>query len=122
MTGAPHLPPGLGYRARPDDPFPGYLREILDVLASIEASESDEEADPLMDRWAEIDRLAKTTRPSTLAGAIASLEYARRELVQFEMNDDESCDDPTASLLLALLDGALGVLRTIVCGKGGPDA
>ena len=39
------------------DPFPGYHREILDLFKLIERSESDEAADPLMDRWGEIRML-----------------------------------------------------------------
>ena len=100
------------------DPFTGYHREILDLFAANEAREdtSDEAAEPFMERWEEIDDLGRTTRPTTLAGALGALEWARREHVQFNMDDDEADGDPSNSLVLALLDGAIGVLRQAVAG------
>ncbi len=70
----------------------------------------------MMDRWAEIDGLALSTRPTTLPGAIACLEYARREHVQFTMLDNEAGGDTSDRLILSLLDGALGALRETVAG------
>ncbi len=100
------------------DPFIGYHREILDLFATNSAreDESDEAAEPFMERWEEIDGLGRTTRPTTLAGALGGLEWARREHVQFNMSDDEADGDPCNGLVLALLDGAIGVLRQAVEG------
>ena len=107
----------LAHSATPD-PFTGYHREILDLFAANSAreDESDEAAVPFMERWEEIDELGRTTRPTTLAGALGALEWARREHVQFNMSDDEADADPCNSLILALFDGALGVLRPMVEG------
>ncbi len=100
------------------DPFIGYHREILDLFAANDAIEdlTDEAAKPNMQRWQEIDDLGRTTRPTTLAGALGALEWARREHVQFNMGEDEADADPCNSLVLALIDGAIGVLRQAVSG------
>ena len=70
-----------------------------------------------MDRWGEIDRIAMAARPTTLAGAISCLEYARREHVQFGMCDGK-LEDPGDLLILSLINGVIGALRTM----GGRDA
>ena len=65
------------FQAKPTaiDPFPEYHREVVDLLAWINAGlGSDQDNDRAMDRWGEIDRLAKSTRPTTMAGAVACLE------------------------------------------------
>ena len=94
------------------DPFPGHHRELVALLATIDEGEaSEDEKDLLMDRWNEIDRLAMATKPTTLAGVVACLEYARREYVQFEADGDPN--DFGERLMLALLDNAIGGLRGV---------
>ena len=106
------------------DPFTTFHQRIVAVLAAIEApGTEEEEANRLMDRWAEINREAMAARPVTLAGAIGALEYARREFHQFHIETREDIGGqpcPGDTLVLHLLDGALGVLRQAV--DGGTDA
>lgn len=77
------------------------------------------EADALMDRWSACDIAALGTRATTPAGAMASIEWVRGELLEFGFRARPFLDereagiaaDCGARLVLALLDGALGVLR-----------
>ena len=105
------------------DPFATYHQRIVAVLAAIEApGTEEEEADRLMDRWADINREAMGTRPVTLAGAVGALEYARREFHQFHIETREDMGGqpcPGDTLVLHLLDGALGVLRQAAGGTNG---
>ena len=101
------------------DPFTRYGDAILALHAAIEACETDEASGPLMDRWGDIDAQAMAGRPTTLAGALGALEYARREFHQFhaaavdDIGDDVS---PGDRLVLHLLDGAIAVLRQVAGG------
>ncbi len=101
------------------DPFTRYGAEILALHAAIDACESDEASDRLMDRWGAIDAQAMVGRPMTLAGALGALEYARREIHQFHVAASEGIGDevcPGDRLVLHLLDGAIGVLRQAAGG------
>ena len=60
-----------------------------------------------------IDRLALSARPTTVSGAMLCLAYARREFVQFDMRGDEAEDNRGHQLILHLVDGAMGVLRSM---------
>ena len=93
------------------DPFATYHQRILALHEAINTSPSEEAADRMMDAWGDIDHEALAGQPKTLAGAAGSLEYARREFVQFEMQDTEETENPSHRLILHLLDGAIGVLR-----------
>ena len=98
------------------DPFTTYHSRILALHARINIGLGDEVADTLMDAWGAIDREAMAGRPTTFAGAAGALAYARREFVQFEMQDKEETDNPSHLLILHLLDGAIGVLRQAAMG------
>lgn len=101
------------------DPFTRYGAEILALHAAIDACDSDAASDPLMDRWGEIDAQAMAGRPTTLAGALGALEYARREVHQFHIVAVEAIGDdvcPGDRLVLHLIDGAIAVLRQGVGG------
>ena len=99
------------------DPFTAYHSRILALHARIDTGLGDEAADPLMDAWGAIDREAIAGQPTTFAGAAGALAYARREFVQFEMQDTEETDNQSHLLILHLLDGAIGVLRRAAMGE-----
>ena len=88
---------GLPVAAHPD-PFTRYGVEILTLQAAVETGCPDDEAERLMDRWTEIDRLALAGQPTTLAGALGALEMARREFSQFQVVSREDADDPSKAL------------------------
>ena len=100
----------------PADPFVTYHQRILAIQAAVNTGLGDDAADPLMDAWGAIDREAMAVRPTTFAGAAGALGYARREFVQFEMQDKEQTENPSHLLILHLLDGAIGVLRQAATG------
>ena len=96
------------------DPFAGYHREILSLHDDINDGElTEDEANTRMDRWGAIDRLALSARPTTVSGAMACFTCARREFVQFDMHGDEAEDNRGHQLILHLVDGAMGVLRSM---------
>ena len=98
------------------DPFTTYHQRILALHQVVNTGLGDDAAGPLLDAWGAIDREALVGHPRTLAGAAGALEYARREFVQFEMEDMEETDDPSKRLILHLIDGALSVLRQATVG------
>ncbi len=91
------------------DPFTGYHQEVVDLQARMLLLPEDE-ADHLWARWKDIDDLVLTSQPTTIAGAVGALDYARRELHQFRVENKED-PNPTEILVLHLIDGALGVIR-----------
>lgn len=94
------------------DPIPALYAEKLLLCNAIDAGlyASDEEAETLMDRRNSCDMRAAASRPTTMAGAVASIEWVRAEILQFGF--DEKSDDHGAELVRALLDGALEVMRS----------
>ena len=99
------------------DPFATYHQRILALHQTVNTGLGDDAAAPLFAAWGAIDREALAGRPTTLAGAVGALEYARREFVQFEMEDMEETDNPSHRLILHLLDGTLDVLRQAATGR-----
>ena len=57
---------------------------------------------------------ALTTQATTVRGAIASLEWAASEFVEFYVDEPEDGGD---YLIVALLNGALRVLRDLEAGR-----
>ena len=100
----------------PADPFITYNGRIRDLHAEINAGPGEAAVGRLMEAWDAIDLEVMASCPTTFAGAIGALEYARREFVQFEMDATEETDDPSHRLVLHLLAGAIGVLRQAVEG------
>ena len=98
------------------DPFTTYHSRILALHMAINDGPGDEAAERMMDAWGAIDREAMAGHPTTFAGAAGALAYARREFVQFEMQDTEETDNQTHLLILHLIDGAIGVLRQAAMG------
>lgn len=110
------LPLAAMATATQSDPFTGYSDAILALHEAIATDPGESAADRLIDRWGEIDRMALAGCPTTLAGAAGALRYARREFVQFSMEDNETADNPSHRLILHLVDGAIAVLRQAACG------
>ena len=92
------------------DPFIHYGADIIALHAAMEGRD-DEVCDPLMDAWGAIDAKAMAEQPTTPAGAVGALEYARREFVQFYVEPHDDGMNGGARLILHLLDGAISVLR-----------
>ena len=70
----------------------------------------DEDDSPHFARCTEIDEELIDIHAETPAGAIASLEYLRSELLEFVLSGRGESE---ARLYLSLIDGALGVLRKL---------
>ena len=96
------------------DPFAGYHREILSLHDDINGGDlTADKANTRTDRWGGHRPFAMSARPTTIPGAVACLAYARREFVQFDMHGDEAEDNRGHKLILHLVDGAMGVLRSM---------
>ncbi len=108
-----NLPKAAHALPAPADPIPALYAERQRITDQVDRCRSDDEADPLMDRWAALDREAMANPATTLAGAVASLEWVKAEYMQFKVDVHEGDADQGDFLTLALLDGALGVLRSI---------
>lgn len=95
------------------DVVPALYAEKLRVCDLINSwpDATDSEADVLMDRWGACDRAAVEAPASTLAGAIASIEWAKTELLEFGFQADITNSGKGENFVLALLNGALGALQ-----------
>lgn len=115
---SPSSADAMSTRALPGsvDPFTTYHARILAIQNLVENAPSEEAADRAMDAWGDVDREALAGRPTTFAGAAGALAYARREFVQFEMQDREETDNGCHRLILHLIDGAMDVLRQAAAG------
>ena len=71
---------------------------------------TEDEVDALMDRWGNLERQALANPATTLADAIALVEWALEELL--EHGFDTSIDDQ-GKVVPAMLNKAIGVLRMI---------
>ena len=100
--------------------FVAYHHAILEAHAAMEAmppGATDADADPFMERWGDIDRMALADRPRSLSDAIGALAYARREFYQFHIESTEHLGEepcPGDRLIQHLLDGAAAVLNRVV--------
>ena len=107
--------------ASPADPILPIYAESVRLADFINGEHHETEAaiDALMDRSCACNTAAMTVKATTPAGAIASIEWAQSELLEFgftarpfiDERDAGLAADRGAKLVLALLDGALGVLR-----------
>jgi hypothetical protein len=103
--------PDIATAAVVGDPILPLYGEALAIRAFISRPEVDDDAcEASVLRLRDIDYQVFVTQATTAPGAIASLEWARAEFV--EHYDEGGQGD---RLILALIDGALGVLRA----KGG---
>ena len=96
--------------ALPADPIPALNREAMKLCADVQGVEDDDVADPIMERWSDVELQGIAARPTTLAGAIAALEWTQWEHMRDRMARHP---DQGGHLLLAMLDGALDVLRQV---------
>ena len=93
----------------------GLAREWHGLRPRIEASTTDAEAEPLFDRATAIEEEIRSRNARTPADALAMLEVARTDMVQFKFADvayGESGDDGDR-LALSAIDNALRVLRAL---------
>ena len=98
------------------DPIPVLFADVERAIALMnDDSLSDAEADRLGELWELNDRQATLSPATTVEGAAASIQWVRRELLQFGFHPGNA--DNGTRLVLALLDGALGVMRAQM---GGP--
>lgn len=103
------------------DPIPPIYAESLRLTGFINGGHhaTEAEAEAVMDQLGACDTAALTVKATTPAGAIASIEWAKSELLEFGFRAHSTVDERDAGLVvdrgsrlvLALLDGALGVLR-----------
>ena len=113
LGGSLAIPTAISAAPSRADPIPDLLAERRCAIHAVNVGlyATEDEAEALMDRWSACDAAAITSPATTPAGAAASLEWAREELLQFGFDVHKTDDD--ARIVLALLDGALGVLRGI---------
>lgn len=105
IGGAADVPPAL---AEPD-PIIRLHDEWKDLVTFIEGpSSSVAEANAAFDRRTAIEEQMPSIRPTTVAGAIRALEWVGAE---FREHHDEGVAGDV--LIVALLDGTLGVLRKL---------
>lgn len=83
------------------------LTERAAELRAFEEGPGDDDCEHFA-RCTEIDEELTDARPTTPAGAIASLEFLRSQLIEFVLS---SRDDNESRLFLSLIDGPIGVLR-----------
>ena len=95
------------------DPIPALYAEARKLHDEVGGIEDDDEAHPIMVRWSDVELEATASRPTTLAGAIAALEWARWDYAGDKLSNGDQGD----RLIFALIDGALGGLRPM--GEGG---
>jgi hypothetical protein len=107
------IPKALAARSVSTDPLPALYAEKVRLIALINEGQHATEAatDALMDAWGACDNQAIATPATTTAGAIASIQWAREELLEFGFAVDPVPDDRGVRIVLSLLDGALGALR-----------
>ena len=107
LTGQPSSPASVSGET---DPLVALYRESLVLIDGINAPCSGADADKLFDRLKEIEAQAVAMAPVTVAGAVAKLEWARREHLTFSSCDEEDPDDSDL-MVLSALDGVLALLR-----------
>ena len=96
------------------DPILTLYSEARKLHDDVGGIEDDDEAHPFMERWSAVELEATASRPTTLAGAIAALEWARWDYAGDKLLSGDQGD----RLIFALIEGALGVLRPMVEGGG----
>ena len=104
-------PPAVASHA-PADPILALYAEARKLHDEVGGIEDDDEAHPIMVRWSDVEIEATATRPTTMAGAIAALEWARWDYAGDKLLNGDQGD----RLIFALIEGALGVLRQAVEG------
>jgi len=88
-------------------------REWHELKPRIDAVQTDKEAEPLLARGQAIEQEFLSRRLQSPADAVAALEVARTDMVQFKFGGIAYSDDGDGGdhLALSAIDGALGVLR-----------
>ncbi len=97
------------FPSRVVDPVVALLSEHAAEMAAFEAGPGYDD-DPHYARCVAIDEALTRTQAQSPAGAVASLQYLRGELLEFVLSDR---DNIQAHLYLSLIDGAIGVVRKL---------
>ena len=89
--------------------------EWFAVRQAINQVDTDEQADPLMTRWTELDEELIAGEAKTPADAVAALEVARADMIAFKFGGVAYSDhgDGGDHLALSAIDNALRVLRRL---------
>jgi len=96
-------------------PIGRLARERVALMATLNGQEmTDEEQEPILQRWKEIDQEIINAKPDTLPELLAMLGVARDDFLQFNSDDSGNFKgDPGQWLVFSALDNALRVLRRL---------